>query len=143
MFHKIDWRECNLKKLVKSVTADENIINSLIESSSANLEVAKSIKQSDLSYSSIVVLAYDSLRMLLEALFLKNSYKIYSHECYTPFLKEILNKEDLAVKFDPIRLIRNSINYYGKRLNKNEFYLVYNDILFLIPIIKKLILKNE
>lgn len=142
MNQKIDWRECNLRKLVKPARVDENLIKSLIDSAGSNLSVVKSINQNDLSYSSIVVLAYDSLRMLLEALAIKNGYKIYNHECFTAFLKEIIQRNDLAEKFDPIRLIRNGINYYGKKLNKNEFDLAYNDVLFLIPIIKNLVLKK-
>ena len=77
--------------------------------------------------------------MLLEALALKNGYKIYNHECYTSFLKEVLHNGVLAEKFDPVRLIRNSINYYGKRLAKMEFVIVYADILYLIPEVKKLL----
>src|SRR3989344_3601760 len=139
---KVDWKECNFKRLVKPAKREDHIIKSLTESADANLQVAKSIKQEDISYSSIVVLAYDSLRMLLEALALKNGYKIYNHECYTPFLKEILHKEELAGKFDSSRLIRNSVNYYGKRFNKNEFDTAYSDILYLMPLIKEM-LKNE
>src|SRR3989344_2909661 len=124
----MDWQEC-LRKNAKLVAKDYNLIKSLKESAEPNLDVAKSIVQSEKSYSSIVVLAYDSLRMLLEALSLEKGYKIYNHECYTSFLKEILNLNDLADKFDSLRLIRNSINYYGKRLGKDEFDVVYNDII--------------
>ncbi len=138
----MDWQDC-LRKNAKPVTMDDNLIKSLKESAEPNLDVAKSIVQSEKSYSSIVVLAYDSLRMLLEALSLEKSYKIYNHECYTSFLKEILNLNDLADKFDPVRLIRNSINYYGKRLGKEEFDIVYSDIIILIGKIKELLNKNE
>ena len=138
----MDWQEC-LRKNAKLVAKDDNLIKSLKESAEPNLDVAKSIVQSEKSYSSIVVLAYDSLRMLLEALSLEKGYKIYNHECYTSFLKEILNLNDLADKFDSLRLIRNSINYYGKRLGKDEFDVVYNDIITLIGEIKELLNKNE
>lgn len=138
----MDWQEC-LRKNAKPASRDDNLIKSLKESAEPNLDVAKSIDQSEKSYSSIVVLAYDSLRMLLEALSLENGYKIYNHECYAPFLKEILNLNDLADKFDSARLIRNSINYYGKRLGKDEFDIVYNDVLFLIEEIRRLLKKDE
>jgi hypothetical protein len=65
-------------------------------------------------------LAYDSLRELLEALAIKNGYKIYSHECFTAFLKEILNENEKGDEFDEIRKIRNEVNYYGKELMTKE-----------------------
>ena len=141
MIHKMDWNEC-LRRNAKPISRDEDIIKSLMESAEPNLEVAKSIKQEDKSYPSIIVLAYDSLRMLLEALALQNGYKIYNHECYTCFLREILKLDSMADKFDTARVIRNSINYYGKRLNKYEFDLIYRDILYLILEIKKLLEKD-
>ncbi len=135
----IDWRECTVRKLAKPVALDMYLIHSLLESSDANTIVTKSIAQSELSYSSIVVLAYDSLRMLLEGLVLKNGYKIYNHECYVPFLKEILHKEDLAERFNAARLIRDAINYYGRRLKKEEFDAAYDNIISLITLVKEMV----
>ncbi len=143
----MDWQEC-LRKNARPINArltskDENLIKSLLESAPLNLDTAKSIVQNEKSYSSVVVLAYDSLRMLLEALSLQKGYKIYNHECYTCFLKEVLKLETFAEKFDPVRIIRNRINYYGKRIGKDEFDVIYNDILYLIEEINKLLEKNE
>ena len=61
-----------------------------------------------------ISLAYDSLRELLEALALKHGYKIYNHECYTSFLKEILKENQNGDEFDDLRKIRNAVNYYEK-----------------------------
>lgn len=137
----MDWRQC-LVKNARVAERDDDLIKSLIESADLNLDVAKSIKQNDKSYSSIVVLSYDSLRMLLEALALDYGYKIYNHECYYSFLREILKMDNLAEKFNPVRLIRNGINYYGKRLDKIGFYIIYNDIIYLIQEIKNLLVKK-
>ena len=63
---------------------------------------------------------YDSLRELLEALALSKGFKIYNHECYSAFLKEIIKDELSAEMFDEIRKLRNAINYYGKNLNGEE-----------------------
>ena len=63
---------------------------------------------------------YDALREYLEALSIMNGYKMYNHECYSAFLKEILNKQTEAETFDKVRKIRNSINYYGKKVDAQE-----------------------
>src|SRR3989338_3792090 len=70
----------------------------------------------DITAISKISLAYDSLRELLEALALERGYKIYNHECYTAFLKEVIEKSNVGEEFDEIRQIRNAVNYYGKRL---------------------------
>lgn len=67
-----------------------------------------------------ISLAYDALRELLEMLALQQGYKIYNHECYTTFLKEILLKSAWGDEFDELRRIRNAINYYGKAVLPDE-----------------------
>lgn len=51
---------------------------------------------------------------------IKAGYKIYNHECYTYFLKEILNESIKGDEFDELRKIRNNINYYGKEISVKE-----------------------
>ena len=41
----------------------------------------------------------------------------FDHLSITYFLKEIINKDEIAKKFDRLRKIRNGINYYGEDLN--------------------------
>jgi hypothetical protein len=67
-----------------------------------------------------ISLAYDSLRELLEALSISSGYKIYNHDCYTSFLKEVLGKFSLGDEFDELRQIRNSLNYYGESILLEE-----------------------
>lgn len=58
--------------------------------------------------------------MFLEALAIQHGHKIYDHECYTAFLKELLNKSDMGDRFDKCRKTRNSINYYGETISSDE-----------------------
>jgi len=67
-----------------------------------------------------ISLAYDALRELLEAWAVIKGYKIYNHECYSSFLKEVLNESRLGGQFDAFRKLRNDINYYGKDVLPNE-----------------------
>ena len=67
-----------------------------------------------------VSLAYDSLCEMLEALAIKKCYKIYNHECYCAFLKEIIKERVLGDRFDKIRKIRNDSNYYGEEITVEE-----------------------
>ncbi|MBT4577317.1 hypothetical protein HOM13_02870 [Candidatus Woesearchaeota archaeon] len=116
----MDWEECNQKRIVKNVDFDEGLISSLIQTSKKKMKSQEFLPFNDTTLASKVSLAYDSLRELLEALTLKKGFKIYNHECYTSFLKEIMNKSSLGDDFDEIRKLRNDINYYGKELSLGE-----------------------
>ncbi len=116
----MDWFECNKKRIVKEVNIDIDLIESLKKTSINKLNSENKLELDDVTAISKVSLVYDSLRELLEALALKNKFKIYNHDCYTPFLKEILKENEKAEEFDELRKIRNNINYYGKDISVLE-----------------------
>lgn len=128
---RTDWKECCDKKIAKSISPDFEMISSLKESSENKIKSSDELSISLITASSKFILAYDSVREILEALSLKKGYKIYNHECYTAFLKEVLNQSSLGDEFDDLRKIRNSINYYGKKL-------AIQDSILLIKRIKEL-----
>ncbi len=116
----MDFNECIKKRIVKEVKEDKELIISLIKTSKNKLESEKKLELNEVTSGSKISLLYDSLREILEALAIKNRYKIYNHECYTYFLKEILNESVKGDEFDELRKIRNSINYYAKDISVDE-----------------------
>jgi hypothetical protein len=116
----MDWKECEDKKLVKEVNVDENLAASLLKSSLNKLKSAQRLELDEVSSASKVSLTYESLREVLEALAIKKGFKIYNHECFCSFLKEVCNEVLDADKFDDFRIIRNKINYYGKDIPLSE-----------------------
>jgi len=116
----MDWEECCSKRIAKDVKPDEEMIKALIKSSRNKLESENRLALSDITATSKLSLCYDSLRELLEALALKEGYKIYNHDCYTAFLKEVMKESEKGDEFDEIRKIRNSVNYYGETLTAEE-----------------------
>ena len=139
---KIDWKECCNRKIAKSVKIDGNMIASLKKSSENKLISSNELKINEATASSKFILAYDSLREILEALSLKNSFKIYNHECYTAFLKEILNQSSKGDDFDEIRKIRNRINYYGENISVGEAQVLIIKTIDLRNFILELLNKN-
>jgi len=116
----MDWKECFDKKIAKSVEPDEDLITSLKQTSENKLKSSEELIMNEINAGSKVSLSYDSLRELLEALTLKKGYKIYNHECYVAFLKEVMNESEKGDEFNDIRIVRNSINYYGKDISIEE-----------------------
>lgn len=116
----MDWLECTGKKIAKQITPEPEIISALLKTSKDKIQSEKLLPLNPATISSKISLAYDSLRELLEALALKYGFKIYNHECYTAFLKEIIQNSSLGDDFDEIRIVRNRVNYYGKQLTEEE-----------------------
>lgn len=135
----MDWKECNNKKLVKRISIDINLIDSLKGSSEKKLESANRLNLDETTATSIISLCYESLRELLEALSIKNGFKIYNRECYCAFLNEIIKEENFAALFDKFRKIRNGINYYGKDLSSDDAQNLKQEIIKLIGDVKTLL----
>ena len=112
--------ECKKKRLTKEVKIDKNLINSLIKSSLKRLKTQELLPLNNTTSSSKISLTYEALRELLEALGISKGYKIYNHECYCAFLKEIMNESNLGNEFNKFRKTRNAINYYGKDISTDE-----------------------
>ena len=135
----MDWKECRDRMFVKEVSVDANLIDSLKISAEKRMETAKRLEIDATTASTLVSLYYDSLRELLEALSILNGYKIYNHDCYCAFLKELLGKDELGESFDRFRKIRNGINYYGKDIRPDHAAELVEEIMRLISDIEDLI----
>lgn len=124
----MDWTECKNNKFAKESKTDKNLIQSLIKASQKRQQTEKLIQLNETTASSKLSLAYDALRELLEALAISKGYKIYNHECFCAFLKEIIKESQLGDQFNKIRKIRNAINYYGKDITTEEAEKIIKDI---------------
>lgn len=127
----MDWQECKDKKFVKDVNIDENLIKSLIKSSEKRLESNNRLKLDETTSSTKISIVYESLREILEAFAIKKGFKIYNHECFCAFLKEICNDNYSSMNFDKFRKIRNKINYYGKDIPIKESEIIIKEIILL------------
>jgi len=134
----MDWTECKKKGFVKNIKLDLNLISALEKQSKNKLISSKMIELNETTASSKVSLAYDSLRELLEALAIKKGFKIYNHECYCSFLKEIIKDSLLGSHFDDLRIIRNKINYYGEDLSIEEAKQILKEIEEILNKVSKL-----
>ena len=136
----MDWTACKRNKnLVKEVSQDKNLIASLIKSSAKKSYSESLLELTDDTASSKISLAYDALRELLEALALSKGFKVYNHECYCSFLKEVMDESLWGDIFDNFRKIRNAINYYGKDVAADEAKVTLKKMKSFIENIKNLI----
>ena len=139
----MDWKDCIKKRIAKAVGIDLDLIESLTKTSYNKLLSEEKLSLDSSTSGSKISLAYDSLRELLEALAIKKGFKIYNNECYTYFLKEVLEESIKGDEFDELRKIRNSINYYGKEILLDEAKEVLGRIKILRKEILNLLIKKK
>ncbi len=111
----MDLEECFRKGMIKKTKPDRELALSLIEMSRIKELAVKTAKINKTNISAYVSLAYDSLREVLDALCILNGYKVLSHICIGELLKKMLDDFDYE-EFNRLRWIRNSINYYGEKV---------------------------
>lgn len=139
----MDWKECLIKRIVKEVNPEKDLIDSLIKSSENKLKSSDKLPLENFALTSKFILLYDSVRELLEALALREGYKIYNHECYVSFLKEILEDESNSERFDKIRSIRNKVHYYGEEISMKDALEIINKTKSLLKEIKNKLKWNQ
>ena len=133
---KMDMQQCKKKNLTKEIKPDFNKITALKKTIEKKI-IASDMLPEDLGEPKITLI-YDAIRMTLECISLSKGFKIYNHECYKAFLKEILNESQLGDEFDNYRKIRNAINYYGQEIDKNEATELYLNMKKFITKIQKI-----
>lgn len=123
----MDLNECFKKGLIKKTSINKELIKSIIEISRIKETAVKEARISEINITAYISLAYDSLREILEALCISQGYKVLSHICIGELMKDILEDFDYET-FDRLRWIRNSINYYGKKVEFNQGRKIINTI---------------
>jgi uncharacterized protein (UPF0332 family) len=123
----MDLEECFKKSLIKKTEVDENLIKSLIEMSKIKEDAVRKASVDNVNISAYVSLAYDSLREAMEAICIYKGYKVLSHICIGELLKSLF-KEFEYEEFDRLRWIRNSINYYGTKVEFKQGKEIINKI---------------
>jgi len=103
-------------KVVKG-SVDIQKARALMKMSDNSTATIHAMKINEVNASIVLTISYESLRELLEAMCLREGFKVYSHEAYTAYLK-MKNEIELAEKFDRFRKLRNGVNYYGKSVSK-------------------------
>ena len=126
---------------VRKTSPDRLMAESIIKNTIEDLKFLNATPVTELSKRKLVSNYYDSLRSLLEAISLIKGYKIYSHEAFTPFLKEKLGEERLSTKFDRFRKNKKwYLNYYGKSIELTEAKEFTSELKSVIEYIKKRLL---
>lgn len=105
---------------VRRAEKDKALATSLVKTAQQDMVFLDAVTLDKNSVRKLVSNYYDTLRALVEALAVLDGYKVYSHEAFTYYLREIRHEDVLSQKFDRYRKIRNRLNYYGKEISVDE-----------------------
>ena len=108
------WKDCIEENSAVRVSPDNARANSLIETAEERIGLIKEITEKNCNF--VFEDYYTSLLELLQALVIKARFKVLNHLCLAYYLKDVLKREDLFRYFDDLRYKRNSLTYYGKRM---------------------------
>ncbi len=110
------WDDCLASNNSIKTTPDIEKAKSLIETSDGRVKASnKEINENTANY--IFEDYYSSILELVQALVIMNGYDVNNHICLGFYLRDILKRDDLFRLFDDCRYKRNSLVYYGKRMD--------------------------
>ena len=110
-----DWNSCLINKSARTITPDKRRAESLIETANERISLIKEINEKNCNF--IFEDYYTSLLELLQAIAFKKGINILNHLCLGYYLRDVLKREDLYILFDDLRYKRNSLTYYGSRMD--------------------------
>jgi len=110
------WQDCLQSYSALKISPDKEKAKSLKEIAIGRLEIiSKEVNGKNANY--IFEDYYSSILEMLHALVVVEGYKVDNHICLGFYLRDILKREDLFRLFDDCRYKRNSLVYYGKRMD--------------------------
>ena len=112
-----NWEECLETNSSIKITPNTSKVKSLIETAKGRNLFLKETKTKPANVNYIFEGYYSSAMELLHALVLLKGYKVSNHICLGYYLRDILKKPDLFRIYDDCRYKRNSLVYYGRKMD--------------------------
>ena len=109
------WRDCVEDGAARRVSPDAERSRSLIETAQERLEVIQGLDRKNCNF--VFEDYYTSLLEILQAMVIAKGFRILNHLCLGYYLRDALKRDDLFRVFDDLRYKRNSLTYYGRRMD--------------------------
>ncbi len=109
------WNDCIFNNSARKISPDIHRAESLKETAMERISLIKTINEKNCNF--VFEDYYTSSLELLQALVFREGYNILNHVCLGYYLKDVLKRDNLYQIFDDVRYKRNSLTYYGKRMD--------------------------
>jgi uncharacterized protein (UPF0332 family) len=110
------WQDCIDSKSSIKVTPNQQKANSLIETSNDRIKYSnKELNENNANF--VFEDYYSSVLELIHSIVILKGFNVKNHICLGFYIKDILKDEELFLIFDDCRYKRNSLTYYGSRMD--------------------------
>ncbi len=137
------WKDCIECNSSISISKDKFKAKSLIETSLGRNGFLNKNKLEENNANYIFEGYYSSAVELLHALILIKGYKVINHICLGFYLRDVMNETKLFRLFDDCRFKRNSLVYYGRKMDFETAKESIKNCKKLIKELNKILEKNE
>lgn len=136
------WQECLESTSSLRISPNLGKAKSLIDTAKGRIEFLKSTSLAENNANYVFEGYYSSLLEILHALVLLRGYKVQNHICLGYYLRDVLKNDSLFRFFDDCRYKRNSLVYYGRKMDFETAKISIEKCLKLIKEVEQL-LKTE
>ncbi len=112
-----NWQDCLNKEDAVNTSPNKFKAKSLIETAKGRIAYTEENQISEENANYVFESYYTSILEMLHALIILDGFKIKNHLCISYYLRDVLKKDKLFRLFDDCRFKRNSLVYYGKRMD--------------------------
>src|SRR3989338_4957994 len=130
------WSDCLATNSARTVTPNKQRARALLETAQERIAVIKEINEKNCNV--VFEDYYTSLIEILQAMVIQRGYNIGNHVCLGFYLRDVLRREDIFALFDDVRQKRNSLTYYGNRMDAKTANQAIERCKKLISILKNL-----
>ena len=109
------WQDCIDSKNSIKITPNHQKASSLIETSNDRIKYKNKINENNANF--VFEDYYASALELIHAIVIIKGYNVKNHICLGFYIKDILKDEKLFLIFNDCRYKRNSLTYYGSRMD--------------------------
>ena len=110
------WGECLDYSSAVKITPDKEKAASLTETAQDRINFSlKKLSGKNANY--VFEGYYSSVLEMIHATVILDGYKVNNHICLGYYLRDVLKNDELFRLFDDCRFKRNSLVYYGKRMD--------------------------
>jgi hypothetical protein len=109
------WTDCLAGNSAKKASPDTERAKSLKETAKERIRQISPTTEKNCNF--VFEDYYTSVLEILQATAFEQGFNVLNHVCLGFFLRDALKREDLFILFDDARFKRNSLTYYGTRMD--------------------------
>ena len=138
-----NWNDCVECNSAVKISPDSKKAKSLTDIAGGRMKYLENNMIDERNANYIFEGLYTSISEYIHSIALLDGYKIMNHICLGLFMRDFLKKEALFRMFDDCRYKRNSLVYYGKKMDFESAKDSIEKAKRLIKELKRIIDKNK